>query len=96
MYDEITNIPLLIRWPGHAPAGSVCPHPVSHIDLVPTLLAFFDAPRSKVLEDNSLIPCLRDPAVQVNEAVFLEFGRYEPRQLDYNTGLDMQTATRSK
>ncbi len=77
MYDEITNIPLLIRWPGHAPAGTVCPHPVSHIDLVPTLLAYFNVPQSAVIEGTSLIPCLQDPAVRVNEAVYLEYGRYE-------------------
>lgn len=77
MYDGITNIPLLIRWPGQAPAGVVCPHPVSHIDIVPTLLEFFGAPQSKVLEGTSLLPCFRDPAQRINPAVFMEFARYE-------------------
>lgn len=77
MYDEITNIPLLIRWPGHAPAAALCPHPVSHVDIVPTLLEYFDAPRPNVLEGASLIPCLRDPGRRINGEVFLEFARYE-------------------
>ncbi len=77
MYDEITNIPLLVRWPNRAPAGAACPHPVSHIDIVPTLLEFFDAPRSKVLEGASLLPCLREPKRRVNDEVFIEFSRYE-------------------
>ncbi len=77
MYDSITNIPLLVRWPGQAPAGAVCPHPVSHIDLVPTLLEFFGAPLPRLLEGASLMPCLRDPLARVNAAVYLEFARYE-------------------
>ena len=29
MYDEITRIPLIVRWPGVAPEQAACPHPVS-------------------------------------------------------------------
>ncbi len=76
-YDPVTNIPLLVRWPGHAPAGAVCPHPVSHVDLTPSLLDYFGVPRPPVLEGISLVPCLEDPALRLNEAVFIEFGRYE-------------------
>lgn len=77
MYDDITNIPLLIRWPGHAPSGAVCPHPVSHIDVVPTLLDLFAIVPSRVLEGTSLVPCLREPARRVNNEIFMEYSRYE-------------------
>jgi uncharacterized sulfatase len=76
-YDAITRIPLLVRWPGRAPAGAVCPHPVSHIDLTPTLLEYFGAPRPPLLEGLSLLPCFAEPGRRLNEAVFIEFGRYE-------------------
>lgn len=77
VYDDIARIPLIVSWPGHAQAGSVCPHPVSHIDITPTILDYFRVPRSKVLEGKSLIRCFKDPASRVNDYVFIEFGRYE-------------------
>lgn len=77
MYDEITRIPLLIRWPGVTLAGGVCPHPVSHLDLLPTILEAVELPAPKLLEGVSLQPALRDPNCRVNECVFMEFGRYE-------------------
>jgi len=77
MYDEITRIPLLMRWPGVVQAGGVCPHPVSHIDLLPTVMAAAGLPLLKVLEGHSLLQTLATPALRENEAVFMEFSRYE-------------------
>jgi len=77
MYEEITRVPLIVRWPGVAPAGAVCPHPVSHIDLAPTILQAAGLPAPKLLEGRSQLETFRDPSRRVNDAVFLEFGRYE-------------------
>lgn len=77
MYDEITRIPFLFRWPGHSPAGAVCPHPVSHIDVVPTILDFFDVADPGTLEGKSMLPTFRDPSIRPSDAVFCEWGRYE-------------------
>ena len=77
MYDEIARIPLIVRWPGHAPESAVCPHPASHIDLVPTVMDAFGLPIPKLLEGRSVLGTFRDPGVRANDAVFLEFGRYE-------------------
>ena len=77
MYDEITNTPFIVRWPGHAPAESVCHHPVSHIDVAPTILEAMGLPLPAVLEGTSLLPTFRDPRVSVNDAIFMEFARYE-------------------
>ncbi len=77
MYDEITRIPLLIRWPGVVPAGQVCAHPVSHVDLVPTMLAAAGRPVPPLLEGTNLLPTLQEPERRPQEAVFIEFGRYE-------------------
>ena len=38
MYDEVTLMPFIVRWPGQAPAGVSSKALVSHIDVVPTLL----------------------------------------------------------
>jgi uncharacterized sulfatase len=78
MYEDITRIPLIVRWPGLVPEGTVCPHPVSHLDVVPTILARHNlAIPDTVLAGRSLLPCLTDPSVRVNEAVAVSFGRYE-------------------
>jgi uncharacterized sulfatase len=80
MYEETTRIPFLVRWPGHTPGGAVCPHPVSHVDLTPTLLraAGLDVP--PFLEGTSLLDALADPespATRPHDAVFMEFNRFE-------------------
>ncbi|MDA0989442.1 MAG: sulfatase-like hydrolase/transferase [Verrucomicrobia bacterium] len=77
LYDDLTNIPLLVRWPGRTPAGSVCNHPVSHIDFVPTILDVFGIQPSRVLDGQSQLATFRDPTVQVNDYIFSEYGRYE-------------------
>jgi len=77
MYDEITRVPFLVRWPGTAPEKAVCRHPVSHIDLCGSLMQFFgfEVPRS--LEGGSMLATFRDPQLEARSEVFIEFGRYE-------------------
>jgi arylsulfatase A-like enzyme len=38
-YDCLTRVPLVVRWPGHLPAGERVSDPVNLIDIVPTLFA---------------------------------------------------------
>ncbi len=76
MYDEIARVPFLVRMPG-TPAGSVCPHPISHVDITPTIMDYMGLPIPKLLEGKSLLPCFRDPELRINEYVFTEFNRYE-------------------
>jgi len=77
MYDEITRVPLIVRWPGATPAGSVCPHPVSHIDVAPTVLDAFGLPTPNLLEGKGMLGTFRDPQARPNDLIFMEFGRYE-------------------
>ncbi|MFF7774892.1 sulfatase-like hydrolase/transferase [Streptomyces tanashiensis] len=76
MYDEIARVPLLLRKPG-AVCGGVAPHPVSHIDIAPTILDHMGMDVPDLLPGKSLLPVLREPAHRVNDEVFVEFGRYE-------------------
>lgn len=76
-YDEIARIPFLVRWPGRAPANAACPHPVSHIDVVPTLMEAFGYEVPKPLQGKSLMPTIKDPKVRTNDQVFVEFNRFE-------------------
>ena len=77
MYEEITNVPFIVRWPNRTPAGSINDHCVSHIDLVPTLLDAFELPAAQWIEGKSQLATFENPTVSINDAVYLEFGRYE-------------------
>ncbi len=77
MYQEITRVPLLARWPGQIPPKSVCAHPVSHIDVTGTLLQFFGLNLPKSLHGGSMLATFRDPTVRTRGEIFIEFGRYE-------------------
>jgi len=76
MYDESTRIPLIVRWPGRTPAGSVCANPVSQIGTTPTLLDAFGLPLPPFLEGKSLLPVFRRPETCPAETIFMEFARY--------------------
>ena len=77
VYEEITRVPLIVRWPGHAPEGAVPKHPVSHIDLVPSLLDYFGVSIPSLLQGKSLLEAVRQPSHRTHEAVYIEFNRFE-------------------
>jgi len=77
MYDETTRIPFIVRWKGHIPEDSVCRHPVSHINIVPTLLDAAGLETPPFLEGPSITPTLHNPQEKPNDFVFMEFMRYE-------------------
>ena len=68
-WEEATRVPLVISAAGIAKKGAACNHPVSHIDIYPTLVDLCGLPynpnvgRSGVpLDGHSMRPFLRDPA----------------------------------
>ncbi|WP_455615047.1 sulfatase-like hydrolase/transferase [Eisenbergiella sp.] len=73
MYEEITHIPMIIKGFGENRTDS---HPVSHINLAPTIMDIFGLPIPKVMEGRSIYRELRD-GTRTNDYVFIEFGRYE-------------------
>ncbi len=77
MYEEITNIPLILYKKDSKIGGKVNKTPVSHIDIVPTILEHcgIDVPDS--LEGISLLENLSQPEKKINEYGFMEFTRYE-------------------
>lgn len=77
MYDEITRIPWIVRWPGRSPNGLVCNHPVSHIDLAPTIMDVLGLEIPKTLQGRSMLKTFQDPEMATNETIFMEFARYE-------------------
>ncbi len=87
MYDEVTRIPLLVRWPGKVSPGSLQTQPVSHIQLAPFLLEAAGIPIPKWIDGASLLPALQGSETQRDDVVFMEFGRYE---IDHDPFLGFQ------
>lgn len=77
MYEEITNVPFLVRWKGTVASGAISHVPISQIDISGTLLEFFGLETPKVLEGGSLMQSIRNPQQPSREHVFIEWGRYE-------------------
>ena len=76
MYDEITRVPFIVRWPGHSPAGSVNSNLVSHIDLAGTLMEVFGFDLPPTIEGGSMLSAFLSTAKPVREDAFIEWGRY--------------------
>ena len=72
LYEGGIRVPLIIRWPGVADAGSVCHRPVHGCDLFPTIcqaagVRAEDLQAAEDLDGQSLVPLLRDPAYATPE-----------------------------
>ncbi len=73
LYDETLRVPLILRWPGHVPAGRRVATPVSLVDLAPTILALAAAPALSQVDGASLVPLLASDAAEHDRAtVFSE------------------------
>jgi uncharacterized sulfatase len=77
MYDEITRVPFLVRWPAHAPANTRSKSLLSHINLSATMMEFFGFDTPKTLEGGSALSLFQDPNTAVQKDVFIEWSRYE-------------------
>tara|TARA_B100001123_G_scaffold444924_2_gene595063 strand:+ start:2894 stop:5374 length:2481 start_codon:yes stop_codon:yes gene_type:complete len=62
LYEEALRVPLIISWPGQLDENVVIHEPVSHIDILPTLVELLDLEDSQRRSGKSLAPLLRDPA----------------------------------
>ena len=80
MYDEITRVPLLVRWPGTAPARSRLPASgIAHRSLRQPD-GVFRLRSAQSLEGGSMLATFRDPAgPKARSEVFIEFGRVRGR-----------------
>ena len=72
-YEGGIRVPLIVRWPGVTPTGTVCDTPVTSMDFYPTILELLGdkAPEpGKVLDGVSLGPVLRDPTASLGREDF--------------------------
>jgi arylsulfatase len=71
MFEEAARVPFLIRLPGQK-RSKLIPQPVSHIDLVPTLLDLLGQPRHPQCACKGLLPLIRDEEMPP-ESIFIEW-----------------------
>ncbi len=76
MYEEITHIPFIIQQPGGKGEGTVNPTPVSHVDILPTLLDLAGLEIPPIMEGEPLTRYL-EGAADPERQVVIEFNRYE-------------------
>jgi arylsulfatase A-like enzyme len=72
MYEESTRVPMLIRTPGQTAQQRVT-IPISHVDLVPTLLDLMNQPRPDHLEGDTLRPAMEGSEDRCKRDVFIEW-----------------------
>lgn len=61
LWEQTTNVPLIIVDPRSGKAGTRCSQPVSLLDLFPTLVDLCGLEKPSHLEGQSLLPLLKDP-----------------------------------
>lgn len=67
MYDCSVRVPLIVRWPGVAAAGTRRPELVQWVDLAPTVLEAAGLERPRRMQGESLVPLLRGEQVEWRE-----------------------------
>lgn len=88
MYEEEVHVPLVIRWPGRTPGGTVCEDFLVHyLDLGPTLLEIAGVSPPPHVQGRSFLPQLTgQPASNPRSFVFSsyngqQFGLYSQRMI---------------
>ncbi|WP_019615840.1 sulfatase-like hydrolase/transferase [Psychromonas ossibalaenae] len=75
MYDDITKIPLIVRPPEEAQQHSQINSPVSHIDILPTLMKLAEIEQPEMLPGGDLLTI--DDQQHSERGIMVEFNRYE-------------------
>ncbi len=75
-YDEITRIPFIVSGK-NVRKNCRYSYPISHIDIVPTIMEYMGLEKPQWSEGNSILKTFTQPEEKVNDAIFIEFGRYE-------------------
>ncbi len=59
VYEELVHVPLLMRWPGHLPAGKVVEPVVRMTDVAPTILDLLGLPPAPAADGFTMMPLVR-------------------------------------
>ena len=80
VYEGGIRVPLIVKWPGVAPAGAVCDEPAISIDFWPTFAQIAGVgpdDRTQLIDGVSLVPLLTDPQATLDrEAIYWHYPHY--------------------
>ena len=74
LWETTTRTTLIISGPGGIQRGEESPRPVSLIDLYPTLVELVGVPARSGLDGQSLVPLLKNPAMEWPRPVLMTYG----------------------
>jgi arylsulfatase A len=77
-YEGGVRVPLMVRWPGVVPPGSVSSAPVISTDFYPTLLEMAGAPAQGPVEGESFLPVLAGTGSMKRTDLFWHYPHYHP------------------
>ena len=82
-WDNVVNVPLVMRVPGIEGREKAQPQLVSHVDLLPTLLDLVGAVKPADIDGNSMVPFLQGEADSIRGMALIEGGvaRHDTSQL---------------
>lgn len=79
VYEELMNVPLLIKLPRRVYGGYERDRDVGLIDIAPTILDYLDLPDLPGSEGVSLLPMIERPHIRARERVYYERRHYPER-----------------
>lgn len=98
LYDPGSNVPMVVRWPGHVQAGSESRELISGEDLAPTLLAIAGVQPDPRMSGVSFLPLLTGAQHAPRKHVFIERGPHGSAPVTVgmsSSGYDLGRAVRS-
>jgi arylsulfatase A-like enzyme len=82
LYEELIAIPLIIRLPGERHAGRIVDHPVSLVDIGPSLLDYLGHAVPEELQGESFISFVEGERQESRRPIFCSLARYPGRRID--------------
>jgi arylsulfatase A-like enzyme len=72
IYEELTHVPVLMRFPDDRHSGTMVESRVSLIDVAPTLLDYLELPVPEDWQGESLLPFIHDPDRERSSGIYSE------------------------
>ncbi len=78
LYEGGIRVPMIVRWPGVVPPGSICPEPTTTADLLPTFCRLASVkPPKQPIDGRNMVPLLRNPESKLRrDAVYFHYPHY--------------------
>lgn len=98
LYDPGSNVPMVVRWPGHVQANAESRELLSGEDVGPTLLAAAEVKPHAKMSGQSFLPLLTGQAHEPRQHIFVERGPHGSAPVTVNmsnSGYDLARAVRS-